>query len=724
VAGTSAPHIYRCERCGAESARAQGFVRQNSFGPGRRFRCRPCLELERDRAFPRHARLMATLAILGAGLLIAVPAQGGRAQGVRMLAALALNAVALPWLLAPLVIAVHEGGHWLAARAMGFDVHGVRIGAGRTLARFRWLGVPVTWAENPVLGMVQCSIRGRRLLRLRCLVMLLAGPATHLLWIALAVWLTDALGHRLLGFADGFRPLASLAMMNGALLIGNLLPLRVGELPTDGAQVLALPFLTQAQRERMVGERWALPARLAFVEGEFARAQSLVDEGLRECPGDLVLEAVASALAIERCEHERAHERLLALRARPELNDEQRAMLANDLAWNLHVRGRSEDVADADAFSLEAYLRLGEQPPVLSTRGGVLVDLGRAQEAFRLLVNAVEKVTDARPRASVLCDLARAEHLLGRPAVAQARLAEARAANPDCRLLPRTEAELAAEPRPVAPSPPAAERAPEPPAEAPILGRWLRRAAWIAVPACVVLWNCAPSYLAWSVIGSLPLHHADSGSLTPEQREECRAGLGRLARLQFGAELWPPLRRVWDSFGLVVQEAMLLECAGDVAAARSALREAVAQLEATLPPGPFQWEGDSEAVQAALHLSGVWSALARLEERAGDTAAALAALEHGRELAARLDGGQPWGDFGTSATVALGRHFVRRAETERARELYRSALASAEASGVEDATLVTLLQAYAELLEQGGEEGAASELYARIGRASYADPLD
>jgi len=708
------PTSYRCERCGAESARAQGFVRQNSFGRARRWRCRPCLALERDRAFPSQARWIAGLGIVAGALLIALPPS--RLPWLHTLAAIALNLAVLPLLLLPLVILVHEAGHWLAARALGFDVHSVQIGTGRMLAQLRWFGVPVSWSENPVLGMVRCTVRGGSLLRIRRFLMLSAGLVTHALWIWLAVAASERFGHSLFDPADGFRPLASLAWVNGWLLLGNLLPLRVGELLTDGAQILALPFLRRAQRDALVAQRWSEPARLALAEGQPAQAQSPLEEGLRRFPTDLALQMLQAAAAIQVGEHERAQEQLRRLRARPDLDDVQRAVVANDLAWNLHVRGRSQDLADADAFSREAQQLLGEHPAVMSTRGAVLVDLGRAEEAWSLLANALEKTNERLPRALVLCDLARAEHLLGRPTVASTRLEEARALEPSGPLLARAEAELASPPRtPAAPAPASGPPAPESIAPAP-RGRALHLPAWLALGAVgAFAWNCAPSLVVDSVLGQHVWHDPATGPASPAVQQECRYALDRLAAVQAAGAWLPPFREVWDSYALSGMRVNLLECIGDVAAARAALEDEIAWSEALLPTGPIVWEAGSEPA-AALVLPHRLVELAALEERAGDGAATLAALERARAISRKLDGGA-WGPSATTAAVALGGYLARSGGLDRAREFYREELRAAEAAHSEEWALLPLLQAYAEVLEQSGRSREATEVFARIGRA-------
>ena len=91
--------------------------------------------------------------------------------------------------------------------------------------------------------------------------------------------------------------------------------------------------------------------------------------------------AAAADLCAERGEFDGAVEELRRVRAKPDLDDPLASAVANDLAWALALRRGEEDLAEADRLSSEAQAALGELPPVQSTRGMVLLELGRIEQA-------------------------------------------------------------------------------------------------------------------------------------------------------------------------------------------------------------------------------------------------------------------------------------------------------------------------------------------------------
>jgi tetratricopeptide (TPR) repeat protein len=247
--------------------------------------------------------------------------------------------------------------------------------------------------------------------------------------------------------------------------------------------------------------------------------------------------------------------------------------------------------------------------------------------------------------------------------------------------------------------------------------RWLRRAAWLALPAVALVWTFSPGYVAISLVGDLPaLAPIPDHPATPEDRAQCRSGLERLDRAQAMARFWPPLRREFEGYRLAYQRAALLECAGDVAGARGELRAEIERLEANLPAAPIDWTHLSADQQRAVQVPSYWSALAAVEERAGDPAAALAAYQNEVAVSSELDGGASWGTFTADAASEMLDYLVRSGDEARARDFYRTTLGAAEAAGASEEELVPLLEPYAELLEARGHKKEAAEIYARIGR--------
>jgi hypothetical protein len=134
--------------------------------------------------------------------------------------------------------AVHELGHAVAARAVGFEVAGLRVGPFLATATGRGWRLRVVWemaAGGEVLSVPAATDR----LRLRHATMIAAGPAAHLLMAAAATAAAAGTGALVLWFTAATLGLGALA---------NLAPSRprLNGRWTDGRWLLA--WLTQPER--------------------------------------------------------------------------------------------------------------------------------------------------------------------------------------------------------------------------------------------------------------------------------------------------------------------------------------------------------------------------------------------------------------------------------------------------------------------------------------------
>jgi hypothetical protein len=206
--------------------------------------------------------------------------------------------------------AVHELGHALAARAVGFDVAGVRVGPLVVLATPRGWRVKLVW--ETVFGgeLLSCPARPEGL-RLRHAAMIAAGPAAHLLLAAAALVAALATGALVLWLAAATLGLAALV---------NLVPSRPGRSGrwTDGrwlvawlaqpqraTQRVALGVLQRAAttvRPRDWDDRWAglaatgprQPADAAQVAGCLLAYAHALDRGETDRAGSLLTRAFAA----------------------------------------------------------------------------------------------------------------------------------------------------------------------------------------------------------------------------------------------------------------------------------------------------------------------------------------------------------------------------------------------------------------------------------------------
>ena len=154
------------------------------------------------------------------------------------------------------LLALHEGGHAVAAALVGWRVRQVVVGVGPAIGRFRLGTAAVEIRLVPVEGFVRCLPTRLRLPRLESALIYLAGPGVELL---LAAGVLLAVGpDRLLSPAEDYgvivwRSLVVAAASQAAL---NLLPFAVstrdGALHSDGLGIVVSLLRPTSHYARMV----------------------------------------------------------------------------------------------------------------------------------------------------------------------------------------------------------------------------------------------------------------------------------------------------------------------------------------------------------------------------------------------------------------------------------------------------------------------------------------
>lgn len=122
------------------------------------------------------------------------------------------------------LIALHELGHLLAARALGWEVREMVIGFGSEIARFTVRGLPVRLKMYPIAGWVTPVPTTLRGVRWRSALVYLAGPLVEL---TLVLVLLGVIGwDEMLSRTDRVGVIAAQGVALAALLdvIGNLIP--------------------------------------------------------------------------------------------------------------------------------------------------------------------------------------------------------------------------------------------------------------------------------------------------------------------------------------------------------------------------------------------------------------------------------------------------------------------------------------------------------------------
>ncbi|MEW6476492.1 MAG: site-2 protease family protein [Actinomycetota bacterium] len=123
---------------------------------------------------------------------------------------------------------VHELGHLLAARTVGYRVDELRIGHGRRIWRREIRGVPVVLRALPFTGHVRFSSGTRPARSWKDVAVAAGGPAANIGVVVIS-----------LAILPGLWGLPIYAV-NGIVAIANLVPFRSKVGPSDGLQILRL----------------------------------------------------------------------------------------------------------------------------------------------------------------------------------------------------------------------------------------------------------------------------------------------------------------------------------------------------------------------------------------------------------------------------------------------------------------------------------------------------
>jgi tetratricopeptide (TPR) repeat protein len=348
--------------------------------------------------------LLLALGLLG--LLGADLAQGFSANKLSVLFVL------LFW--GPLLV-LHELGHALGARLVGWRVTEVVIGFGRELHRFRLGGTRVRVRAVPVEGYVIATPGTLKRARLAQAWIYFAGPLTELLVLAA---LAPVLDFELPGPGAGVGRVAlqslGLAAALGALC--TLFPYRSQGNPSDGLGVLSSWFASeQSFRERLA---WPFieETRRHLLREQLALAEQTLAAGLAHHPGEprlLGMQAVCRAVVGDA---EGAYAALEALGPPEERPAPTRAELLADAAWSVLSAQDAALLPDAER-ALERALELSAGDPHHEILlGRVLLERGRPEDAYARLMSAYKRTRDVDQEAQCVAYLALAcQALRGQP---------------------------------------------------------------------------------------------------------------------------------------------------------------------------------------------------------------------------------------------------------------------------------------------------------------------
>jgi tetratricopeptide (TPR) repeat protein len=365
----------------------------------------------------------------------------------------ATNVVAL-LLCVLLLTMVHELGHAVAGLALGLRVSAVVLGAGPPLAEGRLGGVRVTLARLPLGGVTLLGVRpktSRPALRLG--LTFLAGPLVNGL-LLLGMGLAHGLGRMFsLAWLAGVSPVEAFGWANLLFVVISLIPYRTatpfGLVPSDGGRLLEALREPREIAAKGYQAYYAVDGHEALRVGDFQGAARRYRDGIAEHPHSFMLRHGLALALINLERFAEARQELVPLfQAREAERPEIRLALKNSIAYcdvMLATQGQAELLEEADRYT-EQTMREGRGIwSYAGTRGAVLLQQGRIEEALRLLGNAYSGGRDAVARATNAGWIAVAEARRGAPDRARRWLEKGRALGVPVHTLKLAEEALAGE---------------------------------------------------------------------------------------------------------------------------------------------------------------------------------------------------------------------------------------------------------------------------------------
>lgn len=345
-----------------------------------------------------------------------------------------------------LSIVPHELGHALGAILTGQKIFQITFGSGPRLFLKKLRGIYLEIRTYPTEGMV-FSERAGNFTRLRNFIVVLAGPLANL---ASAWFLWFAFGEQLEHTSpfDGPAPLLALFLSNLFMGLLNLWPFTIhsgfGPVPSDGKQLLSIPFLSKAEMEKRLKDHIRAPALLAMLQEDFVVCDRICTEGLSLYPLDAQLTA-AKAVALCSLGDRSAREwTLKALRALNDYPPEgvEKASVENNIAWCIYLLDAADLLDEADRLSESAMKIMPWALSARSTRGAILIARGQADAGIPLLDDRRLAIERNSNQALAACSLSIGYAALGNLAKATESLRRAETLDARCLLLERARAAL------------------------------------------------------------------------------------------------------------------------------------------------------------------------------------------------------------------------------------------------------------------------------------------
>ena len=312
-----------------------------------------------------------------------------------------------------LSILPHELGHAFTAKWLGWRVFRIFVGYGKTVFKVKLFGFDTEFHAIPMGGRIVTTPRETAHYRGKRFAMVIAGPlANALLLLILFIiggWTVINLG----AVAQHFAPLKMFFLANVLIAFGNLWPSShptpLGKIPSDGKQLLQLLKADPGRAAKSHTSWFLLEATVCQEQGQYGEANAWLEKGLKLYPDEVQLLTSLGNNLLSLARFNEARECFLKVLPHTDQNRFLHSILLNNIAYADALIGGPELLAEADRYSVEAMKNLSWMPSIKGTRGTVLSELGKLDEAVPLLREVMLAHEVPHNRAQNACLLAIAE---------------------------------------------------------------------------------------------------------------------------------------------------------------------------------------------------------------------------------------------------------------------------------------------------------------------------
>jgi hypothetical protein len=289
-------------------------------------------------------------------------------------------------------IYIHEIGHAVAGSLAGFEMKRMVIGTGREILRTRIGNVLFVLTNNISGGVTHWGRVPQKLLKSKFAFLILGGVLAQSIAVVFCWILFDVSMYNIYNL--DYITLPGVFISSNLFLISvNLIPIKTNfmgiKLPTDGLQLVKLPFWNRADIQNILSAGKIMDAYELYEMKKYSEAEKLFKDCVETYP-DMVLPRINVAAALIKQGKVEACISFLEESLQVAEDDPLMFFIFNNLAWAYLICYTEEALKKADEYSAKAYLLNKKHPNVLGTRACVLIEKGELEDGLVLLKKAVK----------------------------------------------------------------------------------------------------------------------------------------------------------------------------------------------------------------------------------------------------------------------------------------------------------------------------------------------